>query len=83
MRDSLQEFQRLEKSVEDAERRKSRAEGALAELDRRLEEFGCSSLEEVPEVRKKLNKEEEDLEKKFRAAMEEFDKQFGNKLEES
>ena len=72
------EFEKLRKTVEDAERKKERAQGSLdAALQRLKREFKISSLAEAEKMAKKLKKEAETEE----AALEKDSKAFNKKWE--
>ena len=80
---TLDDLDRLKAEVERRRQEKSRAEGALAEILKRLKsEFGVSSLKEAKTLLQKLDADKQKLEAEFAEAKEVFEKEFGNKLQE-
>lgn len=71
-----QEFLRLKKEVDRLQREKDKADGAIDQLMKELEQFGCSSLEEAKQLLKKLEREERETERKFTKLFKRFNKRW-------
>jgi len=62
----LKEYTQLKKKVEEDRKEADRAEGALAEIMKRLkDEFGCSTIAAAKKKRKKLKKQAEEIEAEY------------------
>lgn len=77
---SLEQFNRLKKEVEEADREKERSQGALDQLKKELQEkFGCKSFEEARRLlakkREKLLKEKVQFDKDVETFREDFREQ--------
>jgi len=78
----LDRFNKLRREIEDLERQKARAEGALEGLIDDLEnEFGVSSLESAEEQLEAMESDLEHKEAKLESYLNEFEKDFGDKLD--
>jgi len=78
---TVEEWQTLNKALEDAERRKSKTEGALEQLLARLKsEFDLGSPKEAEERIKELEKEEQKMERELKPKMEHFMKMYGDRM---
>jgi predicted nucleotide-binding protein (sugar kinase/HSP70/actin superfamily) len=77
------DFQKLLRKVEKIKQEKSRADGALEQVLKRLkEEFGCKSLTDAKRLLEKLGQEERDLFTAYNEARRRFDKKWKAKLGE-
>lgn len=72
---NVKDFERLKKSVREAEMKAKEAEGARKVLMKQLkEDWGCSTLEEAKEKLAALRQESEALEDEALSALEAFQK---------
>ena len=79
---TVEEWQMLNKSLEDAERRKAKADGALEQLLARLKsEFDLGSPEKAEERIKELEKEEQKLEKQLKPKLDSFLQKYGDRFQ--
>ena len=77
----LKKFEQLKSKADKLERDKARAEGALAQTLKRIEdEFGCRSLAEAERLLKQMEKEAEAAEQAYNKAMDEFEAEWGEEL---
>lgn len=75
------DFQKLQRQVEQIREAKAKADGAVGEILKRLKkEFGCKSLAEAQRKLKELEQEERDQFVAYREARDEFDKKWKDKL---
>lgn len=76
----LEDWEKLNRIVEEAERKKSRAEGALEQMEARLKsEFGLG-LKDVEKELTGLEKEGNKLEKEFAPKLSAFLQKYEDKL---
>ncbi len=81
---TLKKYTRLKKDVETAQQRKDRAQGALDQLMKTLEEdFNCSTLKQAQKKLTNLQEQEKDAKEDFVEAIEDFEEKWEEKLQES
>lgn len=74
---SVERYQKLQKAVENRQRRLDRAEGALGQLEGRLkDEFDCSSVEAAEKLVVKFEKRARAAEKTFTKSLESFEEEW-------
>lgn len=79
----LERYQKMKQRAADLRREADRAEGALEQVMKKLEDdFGCNSLEEAKRLQKKLTVEVEEADEKFGVLLKEFEDKWGHLLEE-
>jgi hypothetical protein len=72
---NLKEYTRLKRGVEEDQQEADRAEGALAEIMKRLkDEFNCPTLAKAKKKLKQLKKQAEDLELEYDEEIESYKK---------
>lgn len=77
----LDDFESLKREVEEAQRKKDQAEGALAQLMKSVKkEFGCNSLQELQDLLDELKEQERQIARKVESKTEEFRKRFHESL---
>ena len=75
----LKEYNQLKKEVEEDRAEADRAEGALAEIMKRLkDEFGCSTIAIAKKQQKKLKKQVEDIESEYDKAVKSYNEKREN-----
>ena len=78
---SVDRFNELKKSADDARRAAAQAEGAQRQLMQQLaDEFDCQTLETAERKAAKLEKEAKAAERRAEELLEEFEETWGEKL---
>jgi len=78
---NVDEYERLKAKVERLKTETHKAEGALEESTKRLQErFGCKSIAEAKKLLKKLSEESAELESQYKEALELFEKEWSEVL---
>ena len=76
----LKEYTKLKKEVEESQQEADRAEGALAEIMKRLKkEFDCPTLTKAKKKLKQLQKQAEELDIEYNEAVILYKEKWGNK----
>jgi len=83
MNTTLAEYVNLKRKVEQAQQIADKAEGAMEQVMKQLEnEFECSTLKEAEEKLRELKKREAVTKRKFEDAIEGFEEKWKDKLDE-
>ena len=78
----IDKYLKLKRQVEEAQQKASQAEGALGEVMNQLKkEFNCNTLAEAKKKLKQLEKDEQQSEEEFEAAVEKFKDDWSEELE--
>lgn len=77
---NLNKFERLRKRIKEVQREADKAAGALAEVKKRLAEYGCKTVVEAKKLLKKKRAESVKLHDEFDSELEAFEKEFGDVL---
>ena len=77
----LSRYKSLKAEVDKLQRETDRAEGALAQLMKRLQsEYNCKTLEQAEKQLKKLQKESQAAEDEYNEALSDFEEQWSEML---
>lgn len=75
----LEEYQRLKKIADEAQRQNDRVAGAIEQLRKQLRKEGCGSLEDAVVERDRIAVELKKLERTFDKESTAFEKEFGDR----
>ena len=79
MKAELKKYMNLKKRAEQAQQEVNKAEGALEQIKKQLEEeFDCITLEAAKRKLNVLEKQEQKVEIEFKEALSKFEKDWGN-----
>ena len=78
---TIEDFDELKKEIETIREKKSRAEGALEQINSSLKEFNVNSIEEAQELLESLSKDIASDEEKIEKILNEIDELLGNNNE--